>query len=437
MDNFRAGVSIKQARFTPWIRYFNFLSFGSMKTNGFVARRYLFSKKHISLISTLTVISITGVTIGTALLIVVLSVFNGFFDVIKGFLLQNDPDIRIESMESDTFRFTNEMQQTLSEIPQISHLASYVEGKALLAYQQGNDKVVTVKGVKPEEYFKINQLRSNMTSGEIDLAVRNGRPGLILNEQLMGELNLEVGSQLVLLSADGMRKSLTQFSLPRNYRFEVRGGYSRLQITDSPGVFVAMEAAQRLFETRNAISGIDMRLKDTDKAEAVKATLTKRLGDRFNVSTWYDLQQPLYDIMYLEKWSSYLILMIIVIVAVLNIIGSLTMIVIQKNRDIGVLLTMGFTPSDIKNIFVRQGLYIGLIGCFIGGGLGLLLSWLQQQYGLLKLSSAFIIDAYPVSINSVDVSIVLLGSLLLCLLASWYPARRASRVEPAEAIRYD
>ena len=141
--------------------------------------------------------------------------------------------------------------------------------------------------------------------------------------------------------------------------------------------------------------------------------------------------------MYLEKWSSYVILMIIVLVAVLNIIGSLTMIVIQKNRDIGVLLTMGFTPADIKNIFIRQGLYIGLIGCFIGGGMGLLLSWLQKEYGLIKLSSAFIIDAYPASINIGDVSIILAGSLILCLLASWYPARRASKVEPADAIRYD
>lgn len=408
-----------------------------MKTNGFIARRYLFSKKHISLISTLTLISITGVTIGTALLIVVLSVFNGFFDVIKGLLLQNDPDIRIESVESNTFLFGSEIQQELEGVPEIQELASYVEGKALLAYQRDNHKVVTVKGVNPDEYFKINKLSSNITSGEIDLKVRNKQPGMVLNERLMGELNLNVGDQVVLLSANGMRKSLTQFSLPRNYRFEVRGSYSRLQITGGPSVFVDMEAAQRLFESRNKISGIDMRLRDADQAESVKASLGQKLGEGFEISTWYDLQRPLYDIMYLEKWSSYLILMIIVIVAVLNIIGSLTMIVIQKNRDIGVLLTMGFTPSDIKNIFARQGLYIGLIGCFIGGGLGLLLSWLQQQYGLIKLSSAFIIDAYPVSISYVDVSIVLLGSLLLCLLASWYPAQRASRVDPADAIRYE
>ncbi|WP_148898773.1 FtsX-like permease family protein [Fodinibius salinus] len=408
-----------------------------MKTNALIARRYLFSKKHVSLISTLTGISITGVTIGTALLIVVLSVFSGFFEVIKGFLLQNDPDIRIESTASDTFVFTGDMQQTLADKPEIKDLASYVKGKSLMVHPQVNDQVVQVKGINQDEYFKINKLSNNIVKGSIDLGVKNRIPGMLLNEKLMREMNLEVGDKIALLSADGMRKSLTQFSLPRNYRFEIRGTYSRLQITDGPAVFIEQEAGQRLFETKNAISGIDIRLQKTEEAEGVKTSLQNKLGSTYKISTWYDLQQPLYDIMYLEKWSSYLILMIIVIVAVLNIIGSLTMIVIQKNRDIGVLQTMGFTPSDIKQIFIRQGLYIGLIGCFIGGGIGLLLSWLQKQYGLIKLSSAFIIDAYPVSIEYLDVSIVLIGSLLLCVLASWYPARRASRVEPADAIRYD
>jgi lipoprotein-releasing system permease protein len=188
---------------------------------------------------------------------------------------------------------------------------------------------------------------------------------------------------------------------------------------------------------RNQVSGIDIRLEETQQAAEIKNKLQQVLSEQYTISTWYDLQRALYDIMYLEKWASYVILMIIVIVAVLNIIGSLTMIVIQKNRDIGVLLTMGFTPSDIKNIFVRQGFYIGLIGCVIGGGLGLFVSWLQKEYGLIKLSSAFIIDAYPVSISYWDVGIVLTGSLLLCLLASWYPARRAAKVEPADAVRYD
>ena len=408
-----------------------------MKTTAFVARRYLFSKKHVSLISTLTIISILGVTIGTALLIVVLSVFNGFFDVIQGFLLQNDPDVRIESVAGNTLLYNGDMQQKLSEIPELQAAAPYVEGKALLAQQNSSDKVVDVRGISVEEYFKVNDLSQSLESGTTNLVVQNKKPGMIINQQLQNELGLEVGEQVVLLSADGMRKSLTQFSLPRSYRFEVRGIYSRLQITDGPGLYIDKEAAQRLFEMRNTVTGIDLRLQNTDQANSVKESLQPTLGTDFEISTWYDLQKPLYDVMYLEKWSSYVILMIIVLVAVLNIIGSLTMIVIQKNRDIGVLLTMGFTPADVKNIFVRQGLYIGIIGCVIGGGLGLGLSWLQQQYGLIKLSSAFIIDAYPVSINWTDISIVLVGSLVLCLLASWYPARRAADVEPADAIRYD
>lgn len=408
-----------------------------MKTTGFVARRYLFSRKHISLISTLTIISIIGVTIGTALLIVVLSVFNGFFDVIQGFLLQNDPDLRIESTASKSFLFTGDMEQKLSDIPEVQALASYVEGKVLLASEVSDDKVVQVRGVAADEYFSVNDIEGSINSGTLDLSVKDRRPGVLINERLLDELNLSVGDEVVLLSASGMRKSLTQFSLPRSFRFEIRGTYSQLQITEGSGVYIDKEAGQRLFEMRNKISGIDVRLDETDGAESVKKKVAAAVGSDFSISTWYDLQKPLYDVMYLEKWSSYVILMIIVLVAVLNIVGSLTMIVIQKNRDIGILLTMGFTPSDIKNIFVRQGFYIGLIGCVIGGGLGLLLTWLQHQYGLIKLSSAFIIDAYPVSISSVDVSIVLVGSLLLCLLASWYPAKRAAQVDPADAIRYD
>jgi len=412
--------------------YFRF-----MEINGFIARRYLFSKKHISLISTLTAISITGVTIGTALLIVVLSVFSGFYEVIKGFLLQNDPDIRIESVSSDSFLYTQDMQRKLAGIPEITDMASYVEGKALLAFNRETDKVVSVRGIHPEEYFQVNKLEESVTDGEVDLQVRNKKPGMLVNTKVMTELGLNIGDEVALLSADGMRKSLTQFSMPRTYRFEIRGTYSRLEITESPAIFIDLQAAQRLFESKNQISAIDIRLENTDQAEAVKASLTQSLGKDYELSTWYDLQRPLYDVMYIEKWGSYLVLMIIVIVAVLNIIGSLTMIVIQKNRDIGVLLTMGFTPSDIKRIFVQQGLYIGLIGCGIGGTLGLLLSWLQKEYGLIELSNDFIISAYPVSINAIDVSIVLVGSLVLCLLASWYPARKASKVEPADAIRYD
>ena len=408
-----------------------------MKTTGFIARRYLFSKKHVSLISTLTMISVTGVTIGTALLIVVLSVFNGFFDVIKGFLLNNDPDIRIESAEGQAFAYQHQLQEDLQDVPEVRIISPYISGKALLTAGDNRDQVVGIKGIHSESFKELNNLQKNITSGELELTVQNGRPGLLISEQLLTDMSLNIGDEVALLSAEGMRKSLTQFSMPRMIRFRITGAYSLTQIVDNPAIYIDMKAAQRLFNYRNTISGVDVRLQENEQADGVKERLQAGLGSDYEISTWYDLQKPLYDVMYLEKWGSYLVLMIIVLVAVLNIVGSLTMIVIQKNRDIGVLLTMGHTPAQIKRIFITQGLYIGLIGCVLGGSLGLLLSWLQQQYGLIKLSSAFLINAYPVSIHLSDVVIVLLGSLLLCVLASWYPAKRAAKVEPADAVRYE
>jgi lipoprotein-releasing system permease protein len=207
------------------------------------------------------------------------------------------------------------------------------------------------------------------------------------------------------------------------------------QLVEGEVVYIDLRAAQRLFNMRNRITGLDIRLIDTDLAEEVRNEVSDVLGGGYTVETWYELQKPLYDVMYLEKWGSYFILMIIVLVAVLNIVGSLTMIVIQKKRDIGVLISMGMTPKKIRKIFMSQGFQIGLIGCGLGGITGILLSLAQKEFGLVKLSSSFIIDAYPVSIAATDLLLVLIGTMTLCLLASWYPAARAAAVEPADAVR--
>ncbi len=408
-----------------------------MDNTGFIARRYLFSRKHISLISTLTYISIAGVTIGTALLIVVLSVFNGFFDVIKNLLLSYDPDIRIESSSASIFTQNQQLIDELSSIPEIQVFSPYVEGKALLSYGDDRSSVVDIKGIDTQQFYELVNIEESVTSGVFEVSVRNRKPGAVIPEQLRSNMLLSPGDEIALLSASGMKKALTQITVPRSYRFDIRGAYFLQQVADGPQVFIDLKAAQRLFNARNGISGVDVKLIDNEDAAYVKSILEDRLGKEYKISTWYDLQKPLYDIMYLEKWGAYIILMIIVVVAVLNIIGSLTMIVIQKRRDIGILISMGYTKSRIKSIFRKQGLFIGLIGCGIGGSLGFLLCWLQQEFGIIKLSSAFIIDAYPVDIQLLDVSIILIGSLILCLAASWFPSKRASEIQPAEAVRYE
>lgn len=408
-----------------------------MDHTGFIARRYLFSRKHISLISTLTYISIAGVTVGTALLIVVLSVFNGFFDVIKGLLLSYDPDIRIESTSDPVLRQNEQIISELENLPEVDTFSPYIEGKALLSLKSDHSGVVDVRGVDTEQFFKMVNIEESMTSGVFDVGVRNRMPGAVIPENLRINMVLNTGDEIALLSASGMRRALTQITVPRSFRFDIRGAYFLQQVGDAPKVFIDLRAAQRLFDIRNGYTGIDVKLNDNEEAERVKLYLQQQLGEDYRISTWYDLQKPLYDVMYLEKWGAYVILMIIVAVAVLNIIGSLTMIVIQKRRDIGILISMGYSRSKIKSIFRKQGLYIGLIGCGIGGILGFTLCWLQLNYGLIKLSSAFIIEAYPVDIRLLDVTIVLAGSLLLCLAASWFPSQRAAAIQPADAVRFE
>ncbi|PWN05554.1 FtsX-like permease family protein [Rhodohalobacter mucosus] len=401
----------------------------------FISRRYLFSRKHVSLISVLTGISIAGITLGTALLIIVLSVFNGFFDVIRGFLLSFDPDIRIEQKGAAAMPYDPALVDKILEHPEVVNLAPYIEGRAMLISSERENEVVMVRGVERGSYIRITELEQSVRNGIFDLSVQNNRPGIVIGDMLVNRYGLSPGDEIALLSPSGMRRALTQFSVPRVSRFSVRGSYTIQQIIDDEVVYADLQAAQRLFNMRNEVTGFDLQLDDLERAEIVKADLNRMLGDEYSVQSWYDLQKPLYDVMYIEKWGSYFILMIIVLVAALNIVGSLTMIVIQKKKDIGVLLAMGMTPKTIKKIFISQGLQIGLIGCGIGGIVGIAISLAQKEYGLLKLTSSFIIDAYPVMIQPLDILLVAGGSLLLCITASWYPALRASAVQPADAVR--
>lgn len=403
-----------------------------------IASRYLTSRKGVTLVSTLTMISISGITIGTALLIVVLSVFNGFFNVVQGLLLRYDPDIRIESASERIFERDVTIENTLKDIPEIIAIAPFIEGKSLLAHRGSEEKVVVVRGIETQSFFDVVDLDDELSEEERDLSVRRRMPGILIGDQLTAQLSIAVEDRVSLLSAEGIQRSVTSFSPPRFYTFDVRGSFYLQQVYEGSNVFIELEAAQRMFNRRNGLSGYDLKLTTHEIAESVKPKIQARLGEDYVVRTWYDLQKPLYDVMNIEKWSAYFILMIIVFVAVLNIVGSLTMIVIQKTRDIGILMSFGYTSKQIKRIFLQQGLVIGLIGCGIGGSVGLLLSWIQQHYEIVKLAGAesFIISAYPVVISSLDVFMVLAGSLILSVIAAWYPAKRAASIDPAEAIRY-
>lgn len=410
-----------------------------MNISTLIARRYLFSKKRVTLVSALTIISISGVTLGTALLIIVLSVFNGFFDLVKSMMRAQDPDIRIESATGRDLLLDEEQLNAIEAMDEVTVVSPYVEGKAIVTRPDGQYSVAVVRGIDPEIFPAFFELETYFDGRPFDLSLQQGRPGVLLSRNQMNDLGLESGADLRLLSAQSIQRSLTHFSGPRVFRFDVRGYYNLTQQNQQSVLYMDKRAAQRLFNLRNVISGVDILLTDHMMAEELKPELLQLLGDEVQVKTWYDLQKPLYDVMNLEKWGAYIILTMIVLVAVLNIIGSLTMIVIQKTRDIAMLRSMGFTVADIRRVFLKQGFMIGLIGCGLGGSAGLLLTWMQEKFGLVKLagSESFIINAYPVQLLFTDVALVLSVSLVLCLLASWYPAARASKVEISSALRYE
>ncbi len=411
----------------------------------------------MTLVSAISALSVAGVALGVAALIVVLSVMNGFYDVVRDLLVSFDPHVRIEAVEGRALGDADSVLAVAREIEGVERAAVYAEGKALLTFAGAPDatEVVVVRGV--EDGFAAvaegdgpapeadGRLAEAVTSGAFDLARRDGEAGIVLGAALGLRLGLypgvtaDGGSRVALVAAPGIERMLTQpLGLPPLQPFAVRGLYELEPSYDRTHVFVGLPDAQRLFGLAGDVSGIELRLDDLDRAERVKEALEERLDPRkYRVQTWYDLQRSLYDVMRLEKWGASFILALIIVVAAFNIVGSLTMIVIEKRRDLGALRAMGAPQRDVRRIFLLEGLLVGVVGAGIGLALGLGLALLQQATGLVPLAEAeaFIIDAYPVSIRALDVALVTLVAVALCGAAAVYPAARAAAVEPAEAVR--
>ena len=406
-----------------------------------IARRYLASRRQVSFISVITSISIAGVALGVAALIVVLSVMNGFYDVVRDLLVSLDPHVRIVSAGSEGIAADSipALSALALAMPHVEEAAAYVEGKALLMHegQSEANRVVVVRGVDPATYKRVQPARGTFSLDERGIVI-----GMGLGERLglMPRTETRPGGRIALFSAAGMGQMLTRrfFAPPPLERFEVRGHFMLEPAYDNTHVFVGLADAQRLFRMRGAVSGVELRLDDLDRAAATGRSLERALDPaRYQVQSWYDLQKSLYDVMQLEKWGASIVLILITVVAAFNIVGSLSMVVIEKRRDIGVIRAMGASREDIRQIFLLEGALIGALGAGIGFALGLALVLAQHFFGLVPLIGAesFVIDAYPVSLRLLDLVVIGAVSFGLCLLASLYPAFRAARLEPARAVQ--
>ncbi|MCK6600418.1 MAG: FtsX-like permease family protein [Bacteroidetes bacterium] len=404
-----------------------------------MALRYVFSKKRITLIGIISKISITGVTVGVAALIVVLSVFNGFSALVEGLLKGVDPDIRIEASdkrylaEEDSVLFS-----VLKEIPEISLVSRFAEGKALLTHDNEN-QVAWVHGVEDSLFNRMTRLDDHLVMGKSRFRSETGEKGILVGIGLSDKLSAIEGATIAAISPVGLDKVFTQMQTPRTRRFEVTGVFSVQRVYDVGFAYASFEDVQDLFQLPGKMSGVELRLIPGADAGKIKEILSEKLGKGYWVQTWYDLRREMYSIMKLEKWGAYLILALIIIIAAFNIVGTLTMTVLEKRRDIGVLMAMGTSRQQIYRIFLKQGLIVGFSGVLIGSLLGYGVVFLQMTTGFYQIpnSQSFLVDAFPVSVEWVDFLATTAMALLLTSVSAIYPARLASSLDPVEAIRYE
>lgn len=402
-----------------------------------IALRYLISKRQVGLVTLISIISVVGVTIGVAALIIVLSVFNGFSGLVTSILINFDPHVRVEHPRQ-TDPSTYESLLSFAEGQgELQGAASFALGKAVVVSKNLN-RVINVKGIEVSKIATVSGLREKVVLGSLDLEGTQ-KNGIVLGMTLADRLGVVVGDTVSVVSLAGSEMALLQLGQPLIRRFHVVGIYeSNNKDYDSYYAFVHLGAAQSLFAMGNRISGVEMRLRSISQSESFQQQLVKRFGDKFRINTWYDLHRDLYSVMKIERWMAYIILCLIIGVASFNLLGSLTMSVVEKTRDVGILKSMGATNTSIVKIFMFEGVLVGILGSVLGLFLGLLLVWLQQRYHLFPLDpTVYIIPAIPVEVHVVDLITVALTALGLCSCAALYPAKRAANLIPVEAIRWE
>ena len=409
-----------------------------MSYERFIARRYLGSRRQIRFISIIMYVSVIGITVGVAALLIVLSVFNGFNSVVTNVLVGFDPHIKVTPARGKSMVVSEQLTGALNREPRVAAWSPFIASKALLMTSQVN-RVVLVKGVVDSTVGDVSGVKERIVLGKLSFGSSRGPTGIVLGMGLADRMSATVGTELTLVSPVGVDAMLLQFGQPLMRKCTVEGIYDSFNKDyDTHYAFISLEAAQQLFDYKNEVSGIELRLQRIEDAEKVKASLQKELGDGVTISTWYDLHRDLYSVMKIERWVAYLILCLIVGVATFNVLGSLTMGVIGKRRDIGILKGLGATSKGIMRVFMFEGLLVGTIGTFLGLLIGLGVCYLQLKFHLFPLDpSVYIIPAIPVEIRWSDFLAVSGASMVLSMLASLYPALRAARLQPVEAIRWE
>jgi len=392
----------------------------------YIARRYLFSRKKTNLINLISAISVVGLVVGTMGLIIGLSGFNGFDSLIKSLFSTFDPELRITVKEGKSFSTAGPSFEELKRLPGIAYYAEIVEDNALLLYNE-RSVFATIKGVS-KEYLQFSGIDSMIVEGEFRLQDATNNYA-VLGEGISVDLGVGI-SQAEPISVFVPRKGRESSLLPAgNFNQKLiypSGIFSIQQELDTKYVIVPISFAREIFEMPNNVSAVELKLKEGTPEKEVKTAIESLLGSGFEIKTRYQQHDYLYKTMKSEKYATYLILILILVIASFNIVGSLTMLILDKKEDIAILQSMGADRKTIRNIFLFEGWLISFLGAILGTVAGLALCQAQISFGLVKLagaSSSFIIDAYPMKIVASDVILIVISVSAIGFLAAWYPVR--------------
>jgi len=401
-----------------------------MNLSFFIAKKYFFSRKSPRAVNIISLISVIAVAFGTSALIIVLSVFNGFENLVRSLYNSFDPDIKITSVEGKTFSSDIVPIDQLKKINGISFIVPTIEENALIRYHD-KQVIATIKGVS-QDFSKMSGLDTMITDGH--LILQNGDTNFaVIGSGIAYNLNLSIGDFLAQLDVYVPRREAevsiqTADAFNRGFIFP-SGIFSIQQDFDTKYILVPFRFAKEITGYNNEITAIEIGLSQGVDKEKCQKKIQTLLGNNFLVRDRFQQHELLYRIMKGEKWAVYLILTLILIIAIFNLAGSLTMLILAKQKDISILQSMGAPVSLIRKIFLGDGMLITFSGAAAGIFFGYIICWLQLRYGFVPLGSSgsFVISRYPVDMQLPDFIFVMLTVLTIGFVAAWYPSLRVIR----------
>lgn len=408
-----------------------------MRFELFIALRYLFTRRRHSFISVISLVSVLGVALGVGSLIVVLGVMNGFSNDLRDKILGVNAHVIIMHLEGGMPGYEDEMRAVVA-VPGVESVTPFIYSEVMLSTSTGV-KGVILRGIDPNTANEVLNIGRDLKQGSlINLNTYDNPPGIIIGQELSRRLGLALGSQVNLLSPSG-RQSAAGYT-PKVKVFEVVGVFGTGMFEyDTTLAFVSLNAARDLLGLKNIrATGLEIKVNDIYKAEEIGKQIQKVLGSGYYARNWMEMNANLFAALKLEKTAMFVILIMIVLVGSFSIITTLVMMVMEKTKDIAVLMSMGATRDAIRRIFMLQGSIIGFVGTALGFGLGVPACLLLKRYRFITLpKDVYPLDHLPVRLEWLDLTVIGVAAMALCFVATMYPARQASRLQPADALRFE